>query len=270
MLEATRLRGEPFNLQRARLKALWERHAKPPVVGTHSSHLWINCIVPDSRGFLWLCTPEGLARFDGYQFLSYGVDQGLPDPRVNTFIETRDGRLLVGTPAGLAVFKHRADERTHSRFDLYTLGPRPEDRSVSALFEDRTGVLWCGIGHALYRVHWTGSSPRFEKVVEDGSIAIVGLAQDGEGNLWAAANAGGRLEVTRAGEIRRYGEEEGLPFVVNQEFLCALPRRTPVSGEAVRGPVGHCRHCHQTNRRSSSRGNHAPLSSRPFVTIAAT
>jgi hypothetical protein len=32
VLEVARLRGEPFSLQRARLKALWERHAKPPVL----------------------------------------------------------------------------------------------------------------------------------------------------------------------------------------------------------------------------------------------
>src|SRR5437867_2190118 len=31
----------------------------------------ISRIVRDSRGFLWFCTPEGLARFDGYQFVSY-------------------------------------------------------------------------------------------------------------------------------------------------------------------------------------------------------
>jgi hypothetical protein len=41
---------------------------------------WVDCFVPDSRGFLWLCTSEGLARFDGYQFRTYGVDQGLPSP----------------------------------------------------------------------------------------------------------------------------------------------------------------------------------------------
>jgi ligand-binding sensor domain-containing protein len=52
-------------------------------------------------------------------------------------------------------------------------------------------------------------------------------------NLWAAANAGGLLEVTRAGEIRRYGEEQGLPFFVNQSRKDVI-----VSGVAVDGDGG--------------------------------
>jgi ligand-binding sensor domain-containing protein len=37
----------------------------------------VDCILPDSRGFLWFCTPEGLSRFDGYHFVNYGVREGL-------------------------------------------------------------------------------------------------------------------------------------------------------------------------------------------------
>ncbi|HNJ43772.1 MAG TPA: hypothetical protein PKZ53_25040, partial [Acidobacteriota bacterium] len=35
-------------------------------------------IVRDSRGYLWFCTADGLSRFDGYSFTTYGTDQGLP------------------------------------------------------------------------------------------------------------------------------------------------------------------------------------------------
>jgi hypothetical protein len=68
--------------------------------GLPSDH--INCIVPDSRGFLWICTPEGLARFDGYQFVKYGLPDGLPHQMVSTVLETRDGNLFVGTARGMA------------------------------------------------------------------------------------------------------------------------------------------------------------------------
>src|SRR5215813_8113180 len=57
----------------------------------------VNRIVRDSRGFLWFCTEEGLSRFDGYQFVSYTADQGLPDRRVTDLLEARDGNYWVAT-----------------------------------------------------------------------------------------------------------------------------------------------------------------------------
>src|SRR5437762_3138480 len=64
----------------------------------------INKIVRDSHGFLWFCTNEGLARFDGYSFTTYGVDQGLPHAIVNDFLETRNGEIWIATNGGLVFF----------------------------------------------------------------------------------------------------------------------------------------------------------------------
>ncbi len=60
-------------------------------------HNTINCIVRDSRGFLWFCTAEGLSLFDGYRFTNFGVDQGLPNPHVTAILETREGEYWVAT-----------------------------------------------------------------------------------------------------------------------------------------------------------------------------
>src|SRR5947199_10728029 len=64
----------------------------------------INKIVRDSHGFLWFCTNEGLARFDGYSFTTYGVDQGLPHAIVNDFLETRNGEIWIATNGWLVFF----------------------------------------------------------------------------------------------------------------------------------------------------------------------
>jgi ligand-binding sensor domain-containing protein len=62
------------------------------------------CIVQDSRGFLWFCTSDGLSRFDGYGFTNYTTDDGLPHRVVNSFLETRAGVYWVATNEGLAGF----------------------------------------------------------------------------------------------------------------------------------------------------------------------
>jgi ligand-binding sensor domain-containing protein len=62
----------------------------------------VHGITADSRGFLWFFTSEGLSRFDGYRFVNYGVEEGLPHRLVTALIETRAGDHWIGTPKGLS------------------------------------------------------------------------------------------------------------------------------------------------------------------------
>src|SRR5215469_12336649 len=62
----------------------------------------VHCIVPDSRGFIWFCTPEGLSRFDGYHFVSYGVKEGLVGAAISAVVETHGGEYFVGTARGIS------------------------------------------------------------------------------------------------------------------------------------------------------------------------
>ena len=55
---------------------------------------FINKIKQDPRGFLWFCTAEGISRFDGYDFVNYGVADGLPHRVVNDLLIKQDGKIL--------------------------------------------------------------------------------------------------------------------------------------------------------------------------------
>jgi ligand-binding sensor domain-containing protein len=50
------------------------------------AHNRVNKILRDRRGLIWLATADGLSRFDGYTFTTFGVEQGLPHPIVNDLI----------------------------------------------------------------------------------------------------------------------------------------------------------------------------------------
>src|SRR5262245_33051185 len=74
------------------------------------AHDHVKCIFPDSRGFLWLCTAQGLSRFDGRRFATYGVEHGLEELYVNDFVETRAGEYWVATN-GKGVYRFDPEPR---------------------------------------------------------------------------------------------------------------------------------------------------------------
>lgn len=66
--------------------------------GLPSNH--VLCLVRDHDGFLWICTRNGLAHFDGSRFVTYGTEDGLPDPVVNNFLHARSGTRWAATNGG--------------------------------------------------------------------------------------------------------------------------------------------------------------------------
>ncbi len=112
-------------------------------------HLITHNIYQDRRGFLWIGTASGLCRFDGKNFVIYGMRQGLNDKSINVMTEDKQGRLWVCTKGTIFRFlNHRFIEYPLSdsaTFDLYKL------------VELKSGDLWIlttvGAYH-LEKDHW--------------------------------------------------------------------------------------------------------------------
>jgi len=100
----------------------------------------IKKIVRDSRGFIWVCTSQGLSRFDGSQFANFGQARGLPGRAVWDLAETGSGDYLVATSAGLARFSAAGPGRIDVRYP----GDDARSRSVLAVREASDGALWVG------------------------------------------------------------------------------------------------------------------------------
>jgi streptogramin lyase len=160
----------------------------------------------DSRGFLWLCTDEGLSRFDGHSFTNYTVRDGLPHPWVNDLLETRDGAYWVATDGGVCRYHPTGKQR----FRVYRPSGRPGAARINALLEDPDGNIWCGTYDGLYRMlHTRGNDVRFvrEEIGSpsdpyEGSL-INSIFLDTRNTLWAASRSGLYRRV-KGGSWERY------------------------------------------------------------------
>ena len=187
------------------------------------AHNSVNRIVRDSRGYLWFCTSEGLSRFDGYEFHSYGRRDGLPHRVVNDVLETRNGELWVATAGGLCQY---APKRPASqRFRVYPVGNDDRTSRLNTLLEDRLGRIWCGTNAGVFRLERRpGQTEQVMSRVNLGMTrealgdpAVYALLEDARGDLWVGAG-NGLYRQRAAGNVERYTESDGLP----QNFITVL------------------------------------------------
>ena len=177
--------------------------------GLASNHVYK--ILSDSRGFIWFATREGLSRFDGYAFLTYGVDDGLPSAVINDIIETRSGVYLVATTKGLARLETAPRTAAASSgmaraamFSVHEVSSDPASRSVAAVYESSHGI-WVATRAGLFRTGDVRGDIRFRKV-DVGPHAQGALLNEVRGDrfqtLWVASSTGlrrvwtdGRVDV---------------------------------------------------------------------------
>jgi ligand-binding sensor domain-containing protein/signal transduction histidine kinase len=187
------------------------------------AHNSVNGIVRDSRGYLWFCTSEGLSRFDGYEFHSYGRRDGLPHRVVNDVLETSRGELWVATAGGLC--RYQPTRPGNQRFRVYPVGNDDRASRLNVLLEDRLGRIWCGTSAGMFRLERRPgqTEPQLRSIdlglakEEWGNPAVYALLQDSRGDLWIGA-ANGLYRQRAGGGVERYTESDGLP----QSFINVL------------------------------------------------
>ncbi len=103
----------------------------------------IRAIAQTPDGYLWLGTDEGLARFDGYDFVTFSMGSGaLPSNSVSALSVGPSGILWIGASGGLARY-------SGGKFQTFTSRDGVPSGIVTALVEDHSGVLWFVSGDVL-------------------------------------------------------------------------------------------------------------------------
>ncbi len=164
------------------------------------AHNRVARIVPDSHGFIWFCTPEGLSRFDGYAFVNYGMTHGLPYPAVNDLLETTHGYWIATNGGGVVRFDPAQPDQLQDgrslRFTAYRVGDDAATDRVNVLYRDRTGRIWVGTDGGLFWLEGGADGAQFRPVRlglrthADRSIQVWAMLEDGDGSLWIGSRFG--------------------------------------------------------------------------------
>lgn len=98
----------------------------------------VSAVVQGETGFLWICTQDGLNRFDGYHFQTFSADltSGIDNNYFNCAIEASDHKLWFGTQFGLVCYNPITE--------LFVSYP-PEgvfhSKSIKSIVEDSDGGI---------------------------------------------------------------------------------------------------------------------------------
>src|SRR5579872_1420476 len=145
----------------------------------------IDDLTLDSDGMIWISTSGGLARMRDGKVERFGPKQGIPSTQVWRTFEA-DGKFWVLTAAGLYRAEGIHAERVRLNEDL---------TENSRMLTSRDGSLWLGTAEGVMR---RASDGKFVSL--GASDEVIALAQDGQGDVWAALRAaiGSKLEKCSA------------------------------------------------------------------------
>lgn len=165
------------------------------------SHRKVNCIIQDSRGFIWIGTNDGLNRYDGKSFVVFrnipGNTASLSGNVITALHEDKKGLIWIGTSdGGLTCYDYKLS--AYKQFAQYK--HKDNDSSsipvniINAIEEDEQGFLWLATsGKSVIRFDkntqsfWTGANtPRKT------ALAVCAVSKE---NIWAGGQGGGILQI---------------------------------------------------------------------------
>lgn len=114
----------------------------------HLCNNWIMCMMPDSKGLIWIGTADGVACFSPKHnsFKTLGWHKQLSGLTCYSIAETREGNIVMGTDHGLYIY-YRAKNKVKPFPNAELLS----DKVIAYIVEDRDGDLWCSTSMGIWQ-----------------------------------------------------------------------------------------------------------------------
>ena len=179
---------------------------------------YVQCLLEDNKGFLWVGTWSGLSRFDGDVYKTYtkgtSSKNTIPGSWIYCIIQDRNGKIWVGTDEGVACY--------NEGLDVFQRVLDVPAHAIIALQEDRFGHVFAAAGNAIFKI-----DARSEKILETKNVSaelfvkgeeISALACDKNGALWIAFPS--RILLWTTGAVNLTPVNIAASGVVPQHIRC--------------------------------------------------
>jgi len=164
------------------------------------SQINVNCIIQDSRGFMWVGSRNGLNRYDGYKFITYRYDSSnessLSNNMITDLAEDSEGNIWVATQNGLNRYCRKTGIFTRYLHDAHNSNSLTNN-VINRLAFDNNGALWIATqvnGLDCFNlkknkfIHHTHSDA-IAGAINDNNVRTV--YKDSHGHMWVGAASGG-------------------------------------------------------------------------------
>ncbi len=198
------------------------------------SQNYVDCILKDSRDYMWFGTRNGLNRFDAYSFTVFKKDPANENSISNNFVqalcEDKYGNIWIGTNEGLNAYHFEQD-----RFITYASEPRDNlpilHVSVNTIISDHEGDLWIGTDNGILKITLDRdgnkilSSKYFNAAQVPGSLSgnlVNCIYEDRHERIWAGTETGLNLYDRNSGSFIAFRNNPANPATLSSDEVMTI------------------------------------------------
>ena len=198
------------------------------------SQVTVNCILQDSKGFMWFGTQDGLNRYDGYTFTVYRNDpenlDSVSQNYITTIVEDKKEFIWIGTRMnGFSRFSPTTG--TYKHFIHAPHNPNSlSNNAIADICIDRENLLWIATnGGGVNQFNpKTGIFTFYRHEPKDpGSLSsntVNCIFQDAEGTIWMGTHTGlDRLDL-KSGQFTHYLNVPGNALSLSDSEITSIYR----------------------------------------------
>ena len=160
----------------------------------------VHTIFQDSRKFIWICTNDGLNRYDGYDFKIYNKGyKGLESSLIETIAEDKNNNLWIGTADKGLFYYNRLSDTFINIASLSNLPSQNFPNNTPRIFiDDQNSTIWFyNTNSEFYKISLDKNFKKVTRITQfkagtDGlrSTSIFSMIKDFTGRLWIGTSNG--------------------------------------------------------------------------------